>query len=65
MSEENEKKVLCESCGYFGDIDTYEPSMSIYSDCRCPKCYSTNNQHNSEYQKMLNKAFNDLKKNKI
>lgn len=45
--------VLCRSCGYEGTIDTFEPCFSVYNDCRCPKCGSTNNQHNSDYQAQL------------
>lgn len=50
--------ILCESCGYSGVIDTYLPSMSPTADCRCPKCGSTNNQHNADYNDRLHKAWN-------
>jgi hypothetical protein len=49
--------ITCESCGYSGTIDTYAPSMGLTSDCRCPKCGSTNNAHNREYWKQLQKAW--------
>lgn len=49
--------VLCRACGYSGAIDTYEPSLAVYSDCRCPKCGSTNNQHNSAYMEQIQQAF--------
>ena len=49
--------VVCRSCGYAGDINTYQPSFSIHNDCRCPKCYSTDNEHNDHYQEMLTVAW--------
>ena len=49
--------VLCESCDYYGDIDTYTPSYSVYSDIRCPQCSSTNNKHNQVYLERLQAAF--------
>lgn len=54
--------VVCRSCGYSGAIDTYLPSASMYSDCRCPKCGSTNNDHNSGYATELCKALRELSK---
>lgn len=45
--------VACRACSYEGAIDTYAPCFSVYNDIRCPKCGSTNNQHNSDYQKRL------------
>lgn len=50
-------KILCESCKFFGEISEYNPSMSLYSDIRCSKCGSTNNQHNSDYHKRLDEAM--------
>ncbi len=50
--------LACDSCQYEGDIDTFIPSMSIDSDCRCPLCGSTDNKHNSEYRMGLAKAWN-------
>jgi len=55
--------IVCKACGYTGNIETYAPSMGIYSDIRCPKCGSTSNDHNSNYLKELNDAMkNDLDK---
>jgi len=51
------KTVKCDTCGYEGGVDTYKPTISIYSDIRCPECGSTNNRHNSEYLKDLQAAF--------
>lgn len=45
--------VVCRACGYQGRIDTYLPCLTVNNDCKCPKCGSTNNQHNTEYQKTL------------
>lgn len=53
--------IHCDTCGYEGEISTYTPSMSIYSDIRCPECESTNNKHNSEYMDKLNEAMRDEK----
>lgn len=53
--------LICRTCGYTGAIETFEPSMSVYSDCRCPKCGSTNNEHNSNYLRDISAAMNDLK----
>lgn len=50
--------ILCESCGYSGAIGTYLPSMSPTADCRCPKCGSTNNEHNADYADHLRRAWN-------
>lgn len=44
---------ICIACSYVGDIETFPPAMSVYQDIRCPKCGSTNNEHNSEYQMRL------------
>ena len=52
-------EVRCESCRYIGAIDTFPPTASIYSDIRCPKCSSTNNKHNDEYLRRLQKAIGD------
>jgi hypothetical protein len=51
-------KTTCNSCGYAGEIDTFHPAMSINADCCCPKCGSTNNDHNAEYSRRLQKAWN-------
>ena len=56
-----ENIILCESCGYKGSVDTYHPTASVYSDVRCPKCGSTNNEHNESYQDNLLKAMSTLK----
>ena len=58
MSEEKETNVVvCGSCGYAGMIDTYHPSFGMYSDCRCPKCGSTDNEHNAKYSRMIQESF--------
>lgn len=49
--------ILCRSCGYAGEINTYRPSLSPYADCKCPQCGSTNNQHNDDYNARLRKAW--------
>lgn len=49
--------IVCRACGYAGGIETYEPCMSVYNDCRCPKCGSTNNQHNADYKARLYDAM--------
>jgi hypothetical protein len=49
--------IKCDSCGHEGEIHTFHPSMSPYSDIRCPKCNSTNNAHNSQYMKDLQAAM--------
>lgn len=50
--------VTCNSCGFSGPIDLYEPCFSSMQDCRCPKCGSTNNAHNDECMSQLTKAWN-------
>lgn len=58
--QEPEKKaddLLCNACGYSAPINTYEPTMSIYTDCRCPSCGSTDNEHNAAYAENLQKAW--------
>ena len=52
-----ERNIICRSCGYIGDINTYQPSFSIHNDCRCPKCYSTDNDHNDRFQESLVAAW--------
>lgn len=54
--------IVCLTCDYQGPISTFSPTMSPYSDIRCPKCGSTNNEHNSEYLDRTLKAINDFKK---
>ena len=49
--------VKCRSCNYEGEVNMYSPCASPYQDIRCPKCGSTNNEHNSEYQKRLFKRM--------
>lgn len=58
MSEAN---VTCLSCGYSGLINTYDACMSIYADCRCPNCGSTDNQHNCDYLSNLQTAWKKMK----
>lgn len=55
------KLVTCNSCSYQGDIFTFLPTASVYSDIRCPKCGSTSNSHNEEYQKKLFENMNKMK----
>lgn len=50
--------VICETCGYAGSIETYLPSFSMMADCKCPKCGSTNNQHNAGHAAQIRKAWN-------
>lgn len=45
--------VICRACGYQDDIRTFHPALSAYNDIKCPKCGSTNNQHNTEYQRRM------------
>lgn len=45
--------IVCKSCGYLGVIESFEMSFSVYNDVKCPKCGSTNCDHNSNYQKEL------------
>ena len=60
-----ENIVLCKSCGYRDSVDAYYPTVSIYSDVRCPKCGSTDNEHNEHYQDNLLKAMDNLKIDKV
>ena len=48
--------IICRACGHIGPIETYFPSMGMYSDCRC-KCGSTDNYHNDIYSESLTKAL--------
>ena len=59
MAQNNEVK--CKRCGYSGDISSYHPTISVYSDIRCPECGSTNNEHNSEYLRRLSEAMRTSK----
>jgi predicted Zn-ribbon and HTH transcriptional regulator len=59
MDLSTNKIVKCESCGYEGTISTFDPSISVYSDIRCPKCNSTNNKHNKEYLDNLQKRWKE------
>lgn len=52
------KDVICESCNYVGPLDSYRPNLSGMSDIRCPKCNSTNNEHNNQYLDNIYKAMN-------
>lgn len=45
--------VVCKACGYDGSISTYQPTASVYTDIRCPRCGSTSNEHNSRYTSEL------------
>jgi hypothetical protein len=58
----NDNEILCNACGYSGTIDTYDPCLtSMWNDCRCPKCGSTSNKHNEDYQKDVRKAIDESK----
>lgn len=54
--------IKCLSCGYEGEIGTYWPTVSIYSDIRCPQCGSTSNAHNREYSKQLHAKMAEITK---
>jgi len=54
LEETDDSQVTCISCGYTGSKDTYIVSLSLYSDIRCPKCGSTDNEHNDDYRERLN-----------
>lgn len=62
MSNIPNEQVTCRSCGYVGEIGSYAPCFSIYNDIRCPKCGSTSNQHNSDYQDRLSEAMREHKR---
>jgi len=47
--------VICDACKYQGDIRTFNQASDAKNDVSCPKCGSTCNQHNIDYQaKMMN-----------
>lgn len=52
------KTVTCNACGFSADISQWEPSLSMYADCRCPQCKSTNNEHNRDHAAAIRKAWN-------
>lgn len=52
--------IECRACNHVGPIDEFPPCESIYQDIRCPKCGSTNNEHNSKYQKELFASMREL-----
>lgn len=54
----NTDKVRCDACGYTGAVGTYLPAISLHADCLCPRCGSTDNQHNAKYADRLRKAWN-------
>jgi hypothetical protein len=54
---EETKPVICRSCNYSGSINTWHASMGMYSDCCCPKCGSTDNEHNDNYARELSAAM--------
>jgi len=56
--QKQEQDIVCNSCGYSGLINTYDPCLSVYNDCRCPKCGSTDNEHNDKYRKDIFDAIN-------
>jgi len=51
--------IICLSCGYEGEPESFDVSLSVYSDIRCPKCKSTNNKHNSDYKDSLLKNMSE------
>lgn len=68
MSEENvtqdkpwpplpDTEVECKMCHYKGAISTFPPATSVYNDIVCPRCGSTYNDHNAEYQRRLQEGF--------
>jgi hypothetical protein len=55
--------ITCNSCGYSGNINFYLPCFSsVYADCRCPKCGSTNNDYNDAFAAVISKAFKQADK---
>lgn len=48
-----ESDVRCESCGFSGPIADWPPARSSYSDIQCPRCDSTNNDHNAEFKRNM------------
>jgi len=52
--------VTCLRCGYEGEEETFDVCFSVYNDLRCPKCRSTNNKHNAEYQDALLSSMKSL-----
>jgi phage FluMu protein Com len=66
MSEESKldlsQVVHCRSCNYFGVLESFAPCYSVYNDIKCPKCGSTNNEHNAQYQRQLNAAMHKEEK---
>ena len=55
-----EEECKCDACGYEGQLKTYLPCEG-YNDIRCPKCRSTNNQHNREYMSRVWDGMNGTK----
>ena len=59
MSNDN---IICDFCGFAGNVAEFDPSMSAYSDIRCPKCRSANNQHNQDYMERITKKMRESSK---
>lgn len=57
MSGLSKDEVTCRSCGFVACVSEYVPSFSVYNEIRCPKCGSTNNEHNTKYQLRLSEAM--------
>ena len=47
-----DKAVACGRCGFSGKLSEYKPCFG-YNDIRCPKCGSTENEHNLEYMRRI------------
>lgn len=56
--------IVCKTCGYMGSLDSYVPAYTLYSHCRCPKCYSTNNAYNDQYRMNMIVTIDDLRRKK-
>lgn len=69
LDEENRKlifgfrppppQVKCNECEWTGDADDCPPSLSIYSDLRCPKCGTTNLDTSDVNKKLADYGFGD------
>jgi hypothetical protein len=45
--------VECLECGFEGPPEAFQAALSVYQDLACPKCGSTHNEWNAEYQNGL------------
>ena len=53
-------KVRCRGCGFTGEIGDFLPAFSLYNDCRCPKCRTTDVTHNDEYRSAILRGMSSL-----